>query len=174
MLQIPLVEKVIYFVRQYAALVWITSAALIYGIWMLLQGYFKPEELTEFLTFIGLLYLLNTSRSLKSKYADLLWIGISIFSIGQVFSFFNWALAPEILVFGIVFMIIGYSRFLKILKTRTPMDYYKLIWLALNLLSAVWISLALKPYSFLSIFAQLSFWPIYFTYAFHEMKKKQA
>jgi hypothetical protein len=174
MLQIPLLEKVLYFVRQYAAFVWIAGAAFIYCIWMMLQGYFKPVELTEFLTFMGLLYLMNTSRSLKSKYADLLWIGISIFSIGQLFSFFSWSLAPEILVFGIVFIIIGYWRFIKTLEHITPMDYYKLIWLALNLVSAVWVSLALKPYSFLYIFAQLSFWPIYFTYAFHEMKKKQA
>ena len=172
-LQIPILQKIQIFVRQYTGVVWMGCASVIYVFWMLLNGYFKANELSEFLIVIGLFYLLNHSRSLKSKYADLLWIGITIYSVGQLFSFFNWSLFSEIMLFGIVFMLIGYSRFLNSLEAKTPMDYYKLCWLVLNLLSAVWISLALKPYSFLTIFVQLSFWPIYFVYSFHEMKKKQ-
>jgi hypothetical protein len=147
--------------NRYFGLVWMLFAFVSVWFWLNIQGMATFEKVSNYAGWICLMYLFYNSRSVKSKHALLLFVGMSILILGLTFRFFHWPMSYEIILLSSVFIIAGYSMYIAKRTRRTWIDLLKLCWVLSSGVSFLWFMLRLPYIGVVELVPTIIFWPMY-------------
>ncbi len=147
--------------NRYFGIIWMIFAFLSVWFWLNLQGMANFEKVRDYAAWICLMYLFYNSRSVKSKNAVLLFVGMTIFVVGLTFRFFHWPMSYEIILLSSVFIITGYSLYIVRQTQKSWIDLLKLFWVISAGAAFLWYMLRLPYISVIEEIPSLLFWPMY-------------
>lgn len=147
--------------NRYFGIVWMIFAFLSVWFWLDIQGMATFDKVLNYAGWICVMYLFYNSRSVKSKHAVLLFVGMTILLVGLTFRFFHWPLSYEIILLSSVFIITGYSLYIARRTKRNWIDLLKLGWVVSSGIAFLWYMLRLPFVQVIEQVPSLLFWPMY-------------
>jgi hypothetical protein len=115
------------FNRYFSTLWGILSLASV-AFWLKLQNKLVLTDWIDYSEGMLLIYLIYNSRSLRSKQALLIWLGIASLVVALAFKFMHWPFTIELLAFSGIFVVLSYTYFFSQLQVKRLLDFFKLSW----------------------------------------------
>lgn len=156
--------------NRYFALIWLILVFLGVLFWSSFKGKFDWLNIMLFTEYLCILYLFNNSRSLKSRKAPLLLVGVGLSFIAILFRIMKWPGAFELQIASVAMITFGYLLFFANHTRQRLPDIFKLAWVVSAAFSLLWTLFRMPDPFKVELISGLLFWPMYISVCISEAR----